>query len=56
MLLTVNVTSGAAWCSDGFVFWWMENYRTRFIRNNRVKKISRSQIPSSKEPHLAHEP
>jgi len=25
---------------DGFVVWWMENYRKNFIQNNRVKKIS----------------
>ena len=25
---------------DGFVVWWMKNYRKSFIRNNRVKKIS----------------
>jgi len=23
--------------ADGFVVWWMENYRKSFIRNNRVK-------------------
>jgi len=37
MLLTINATSGVA---DGFVVWWIENYRKCFIRNNRVKKIS----------------
>jgi len=26
--------------ADGFVAWWMENYRKSFIQNNRVKKIS----------------
>jgi len=26
--------------ADGFVVWWMENYRKRFIRYNRVEKIS----------------
>jgi len=32
----------------------MENYRKSFIRNNRVYQAS--QMPSSKEPHLAREP
>jgi len=27
--------------ADGFVVWYMENYRKSFIRTNRVKKISR---------------
>jgi len=26
--------------ADGFVVWWMGNYRKTFIQNNRVKKIS----------------
>jgi len=26
--------------ADGFIVWWMENYRKSFIQNNRVKKIS----------------
>jgi len=26
--------------ADGFVVWWVENYRKSFIQNNRVKKIS----------------
>jgi len=32
-----------------------EKYRKSFIRNNRVKKrkYQASQMPSSKEPHLA---
>jgi len=25
--------------ADGFVAWWKDNYRKRFIRSNRVKKI-----------------
>jgi len=42
--------------ADGFVVWVMENYRKSYIRNNRVKKYQASQVPSSKEPHLAREP
>jgi len=26
--------------ADGFVVWWIENYRKSFIRNNRVKNTS----------------
>ena len=37
LLMRLLVMHGVA---DGFVIWWMENYRKSFIRNNRVKKIS----------------
>jgi len=41
---------------DGFLVWYMENYRKGFIHNNCVKKYQANQTPSSKEPHLAREP
>jgi len=42
MLLTVNVTSGAAWCCRWLCSLVHEKvrYRKNFIRNKRVQKIS----------------
>jgi len=40
--------------ADGFVVWWMESYRKSFIRSNR--EYQASQMPSSKERHVAREP
>jgi len=56
MLLTVNVTSGAAWCC-----WWLcslvdwKLQKVLFV-TLVLRKYQASQMPSSKEPHLAREP
>jgi len=53
MLLTVNATSGAAWC-----YWWLCRKITEKVSSVTIvlRKYEASQMPSSKEPHLAREP
>jgi len=56
MLLAVNATSGAAWC-----FWWLcslvdgKLQKVWFVKIV-LRKYQASEMPSSKEPHLAREP
>jgi len=55
MFLTVNATSGAAWCC-----WWLcslvdGKLQTVSFVTILLRKYIASQMPSSKEPHLARE-
>jgi len=53
MLLTVNATSGATWCC-----WCLCKKITEKVSSVTIvlRKYQASQMPSSKEPHLAREP
>jgi len=52
MVLTVNAISGAAWCC-----WWLCRKITEKVSSVTIvlRKYQASQMPSSKEPHLACE-
>jgi len=53
MLLIVNATSGVAWCC-----WWLCRKITGKVSSAAIvlRKCLASQMPSSKEPHVAREP
>jgi len=53
MLLIVNAISGAAWCC-----WWLCGKIAEKVSSVTIvlSKYQMSQMPSSKEPHLAREP
>jgi len=52
MLHTVNETSGATWWC-----WWLCRKITEKVSSvTIVRKYQANQMPSSKEPHLAHDP
>jgi len=57
MLLTVSVISGAAWCCTKALQSgrWKVAEKDLFI-TIVLRKYQVSQMPSSKEPHLAYEP
>jgi len=41
--------------ADGFVVWWQITEKVSFV-TIVLRKYQPSQMPSSKEPHLAREP
>jgi len=57
MLLTVSVISGASWCCTKALQSgrWKVAEKDLFI-TIVLRKYQVSQMPSSKEPHLAYEP